>query len=493
MAIPPKPRKRQIPSETQFNAWVNDVQQAYTTAGTSLTAQVLAYCGLKSAIQLKAFLDSPKGKHIKTEVIKRLAIIEAMKLQSMEEERARLQLRKHAILLFLLEKLESREARAHQLDEYLRMESDRKKTEVKETSKSISSIPTYSPPIDIEPIKTTVSEVTQKIEKAEIQLASLIKETLLLDEALVRVEDQLIKTEKRYNLYKALLPKDIPLDKTQLNPIDRKIKRMVLALERDFAKVEKLLEKGEDDKARELMDRCNARQIHIEALLDIVAVIKKEKLLYRADGTATTAFEEAQFVLKKEEKIICKDGKYYIIPIGISDDEFDNWVNPSKNPKKEDTDKAAKALRAYERRAPDIMAVKYLVDHNLTLEQGVLGKRKVGLQEQLFGRQNEIFELTSTLVQLHNQLANGIQSPRPTPSPRPSRKGPHDDEQGSYVTISKGLGISNTPSPTPGAKVKKPSEHPNTPSLSANVEPTEEPNRTPSPLKITPTPIEGGG
>lgn len=469
-------------SEVRFNAWIDKIQQALdarispgqkklpiSSFDSLLTTQILGYCGLKSSLQLKAFLDSPAGKQIKTEIVKQLINQDVIHQRLINAERIRLQLRRRAITLILFSKMASREAQDHRLREYFRLVTEQQK-EDKSQATSLQHLKDSSIESNVDLLMTTIETTSQEIESTEHQLSNLFEETALLEHALEHIEIQFQQTNERYALYDArlrlgIVPIDIHVDPIllyqQVNALSDQIKQMAVKLDNDFIDIEKLLETGrpEDDiQARALMDKSNADHLLIEALQDMVAVIQGVKILYTATGERTYSFENARYVLGKNkngeyDKIIFQDDKYYLVAQSVDEVAFRKL--------KLDDPIRQKAANAYERRVGDIMIMQQLVHRNRELEHHELNKRKTGLLGQLTSNQNVALDLASQLVRLQNQLSEDVHSLNQlNPVPRPGRqKGNEEEEEEeegqSFSRIQQRLGAKGTPPLSPRPKSVK--------------------------------------
>lgn len=503
--------RRQKNSEVRFNAWIDEIQQALgarislgkkklpaASFDSLLSTQILGYCGLKSTIQLKAFLDSPAGKQIKTEIVKQLINQDVIHQRLINAERIRLQLRRRAITLILFSKMAAREAQEHRLKEYFRIVTEQQKEE-KTQATSLHHLKDSSIEANVDLLMTTIETTSQEIESTEHQLSDLLEETALLEHTLEHIEIQFEQTNIRYALYDARLA-DIPIIDVPVDPIlsdhqqgdafSEQIEQMKVKLDYDFIAIEKLLETGkpEDEiRARALMDQSNADHLLIQALQDMVDVIKGVKILYTATGERTYSFENARYVLGKNkneqyDKIIFQDDKYYLVAPSIDEVAFREL--------KLDDPIRQKAADAYERRAGDIMIMQQLVHRNRELEHHELNKRKTGLLGQLTTNQNTALDLASQLVRLQNQLAKDVHSLNQlNPVPQPGRTKETKKEE-SFSRIQQKLGdakVTPAPSPKPKSVNSKRVEEQVTidpPVVNANEEPSAQLGRIPIPRLV---------
>lgn len=441
-------RNGKTQNEKLFQDWVHQTSEVFKRPTTSLsfdsklTLQMLAYCGLKSEIDLKNFLQSTGGKGLQSKIIELLIQKAAINQELMNAERIQLLLKRAVIASILFSKLERSEAYAHRMQEYLEVMDEKEKRKEAQQHQSTQNT-------SIEQNTALLASI-ESIEKAEQALSERFEQHELLEMRLEQLDLKLAQSTERYDLYDEQL-NAIPLvietepeqRDQQIKNIKDKIEAIKLQLNSNFDKIEDLLsskeknptrEKENEDLARALMTRSNSEQLQIEALMDMLAVIQGEKILYTASGERTDYFEKAEYILGKNEKILVElnpDGKsqYHIVPQSIH-----SIVELIHGLEKEDAQRVqTKAAKAFEKRAPDIMVMKQMVHRNRALEHQEFSNKRNGIATQLKENQTAIVDLTHQLVSLQEQFVKDHEALNPTksPSPKPvsSKKREEEEEE----------------------------------------------------------------
>lgn len=432
----------------------NAMPHKNTEAPRSLNASTaeLSRYGLKTPAEVIAFLKSPAGETVRTEILQHiqeeLFQKEEQKTQAIEHNRLM-----HRLLAFFFLLLMSKESDAA---EYIKTLTEQANTNtLKEAKKAIAASA---------PLSAAQQEITQVIKHYETaimqidtQLSQVTKQknTLLAKGQQLTVQQQQIA--QKYSTYAAsinhfattgqqaninqisqqmnnlneqrnginheiimlratgtqenemrataLLNDQITLDRqiTQLrddmpNKITEEIERLTGVINEKVETMTNLLATGNETdeiQAKALVNEQNAINLQIAMLHDLRDTFTGRKYFMDAEGNSVDSIEKAYLVIEKNQKIVKDNGKFYLLK------PHQEWDDV----KKSQTDLNEANLR-YEDEKPKLMGVKQVVERNQTLEEGFINEQIDSNKEQLLVCEKEETELNNQRNLLDSAKAN---------------------------------------------------------------------------------------
>lgn len=431
----------------------NAIPHKNTEAPRSLNASTaeLSRYGLKTPAEVIAFLKSPAGETVRTEILQHiqeeLFQKEEQKAQAIEHNRLM-----HRLLAFFFLLLMSKESDAA---EYIKTLTEQANTNtLKEAKKAMAASA---------PLSAAQQEITQVIKHYETaimqidtQLSQVTKQknTLLAKGQQLAVQQQQIA--QKYNTYAAsinhfvttgqaninhisqqmnhlseqrnginheiimlratgtqenemrataLLREQVSLDRqiTQLrddmpNKIMEEIERLTGVINEKVETVANLLTTGNETdeiQAMALVNEQNAINLQIAMLHDLRDTFTGRKYFMDAEGNSVDSIEKAYLVLEKNQKIVKDNGKFYLL------EPHQEWDDV-----KESQTALNEANLRYEDEKPKLMGVKQVVERNQTLEEGFINEQIDSNKEQLLVCEKEETELNNQRNLLDSAKAN---------------------------------------------------------------------------------------
>ncbi len=160
----------------------------------------------------------------------------------------------------------------------------------------------------------------------------------------------------------------------------------------------KLLNEGRVDEARTRINAVNAKNLQVGTLKDMLSVVKGDKVMYNKDGMQVKTFEEADFVVPKDKKIVKEivneREEYYLLD---KDDQL--------------SDKNREAAKtAFEQAEPEMSSVSNLIDANRNSEMSGLNQEVARISAKIKGLQASSAQQSrpSMLTQMPN--SNSVNS-----------------------------------------------------------------------------------
>ncbi len=269
---------------------------------------------------------------------------------------------------------------------------------LKPISPSTTSPTIANLPVELETLNTKLQEAEQKIEKKEKLYQNYEKNINEVDKFITEIEQH--PPEHKLS---ALEKKIAELEGTE-EERNRETDEILALIDEGLD----LENKGQLDEAkkkinegRDRLDAQNAKNLQIGTLKDMVSVIKGEKKMYDKTGKPVTSFNDADFIVPKDKKLVIDNGESYL----LKENEELNDNNRSK------------AKADFERAKPEMSSVKNLVRSNKEIEMGQLALEvhKIGqeineLQEKLIKPTPPIAMSSIPAVGLHS-IPNGTQQP----------------------------------------------------------------------------------
>ena len=390
-----------------------------------LSTQFLSHFGLQSPQAVIDFLNSPAGKITTALVGKQLTEMMAIE-EHVQENLLAAHLMKRRRLSFLLAGLlHRREMRIHRLNEEAQLANDKRHRaeETEAIQKRLAS--SSDKEIQEAYLEITLAAYTEASNETERLLDNKILASKTCEDALVALELRRAFSAtkyKHYNTHLALAYDDLAqwalLPTLTVSDVQQKIQILTKQLNATVDEIQNLLEEGKDkeDMFHEKMAISNAQNLHIAMLMDMISVIEGRKFLYTQNGIRTQNFNEAEFIIAAEKKIVFKDSKYYLLN---ADKDIENLSHEDKQAGEE----------AYLRYRPEIMGVKPLVKHHQQVEQDEHSKSHALLSSSNDTIQQEILLLANQLTQIQAARANietsliAAPTPTMTASPNTTTKG----------------------------------------------------------------------
>ncbi|MBA2710990.1 MAG: hypothetical protein H0U57_10395 [Tatlockia sp.] len=262
------------------------------------------------------------------------------------------------ILQFLIKKKESDLRTAqHNLmverqDQAILMQSAEKENENKE--RLVSSIILNQLPKQEEK-NTKAAEMPedneQKKSSMDKELARALKNVEKTEETYKHYNDNIDKAEE---FIKTLDSKD-PL--TQLSLLDAEIDKIAVEIEELEPEFYELLKKGDEEKARDILAQMNAKNLQIATLKDMKEACKGKKIMYSKEGEVTTHFENAHFIIPRDQILKKEGGNFYLLN---KNENFENLTPAEKEDKQQN----------FEQMKLQISRVRDVVEHNKGLDLG---------------------------------------------------------------------------------------------------------------------------
>ncbi len=376
--MPPKILKK--PTLSLLEKWLSttelSLRQPKNTLLTEeetrgLATQFISRFGLKTLKDVIVYLNSPRGKIVYALIGKQLAELVAIDEQVMSNQFERRLLEKRGLAFLLMGLLYKREAKARRVKE-----------ETVQINEKYAKMPAQKPLANQErKLQPAFDKILLPQKKSALpyslaaeELEQLLNETLVKSQSLENdmacLEHDIQRSSVKYMHYiKALtltykeLNKVTDLTTISLHTIEQKIQKITLKMDEESNNVQKLLLNDQDEKAHALLAICNAYNLQIATLKDMISVINGDKILYTPQGKITNSFAEAHFILPKQKKLVFENGTYYLLQV-------DQDITRLSSEEKESGE------RAYLRLRPQLMGVKQLVEHNQRLEHKVHDETK---------------------------------------------------------------------------------------------------------------------
>ena len=265
-------------------------------------------------------------------------------------------------------------------------------------------------------LERTIDAYSKATKALEGELDNRLHESKSLEKDLAELELNMELTGKKYTHYDTHLDEiyDELAQLTSEGPVptktlQKRIDALTQQINLDTDNVSALLDEGKDSEARELMEVSNARNLQIATLLDMLSVINNQKVMYTTEGELTQVFQKAAFILAKEDRLVFKNDRYYLLKSG---QDFDA-LSPSEKTSSE---------QAYLRLRPEIMGVKQLVAHNQGTEKSEHNERKTALSARSDLMQREILLLANQLSSIQAARADAMASLSETSKTTPGIK-----------------------------------------------------------------------
>ena len=376
-----------------------------------LATQLLSRFGLQTTEDVIKFFKSPEGKETLTLINEELAEIAAINDHIRQDALEHQLLAKRALAFLLLGLLDRREAKAHRLNEIMQQDIDKKSHDAEKASSTKLLETARLNKSMLEPVLQSYTNAANEIEKS---LQSKLQDAEKLEEKLAKINQKGELMTAKYACYDKLLdlkyeemshitdgsPSVISKIKTDIEVITKQIYA-------DAQKISELLDTGTDEDelaARQLMEESNARNLQVAILEDMLSVLSGDKTLCKEDGSPATSFADADLIVPKANKVVEKNGIYYLLNLEDKLVEKNGICYLLKaNQKLDDMtldaqkDAANHAAEEYLQLKPEMTGVKKVVEHNRGLEQEIYLSEKNSVYAESDRMQKDILLLANHL------------------------------------------------------------------------------------------------
>lgn len=391
----------------QLTSWFATAERAgkqdtpTNATDAELATQLLSRFGLRSALDVVAFLRSPAGDSVRAIIGEELAEMAAHDKLNTFLQRETLR-----IVHLLLGLTYAKHAKAQSLNEWMHhlQEQFLHRQEV------TSAPPSHAETAYQNALSDTVTSHLHSTAFIQQSLDERLAASGDLAAELIQTEEDIVKTQQKYDLFDSdvedMLSNHAP-ETTEIAKLHDRLSQLTAQVQAQAESVEALLNEGKEEQAREQMLISNRHGVQIALLQEMLGVVEGTHTLHSEKSETTPTFANADFILEGK-KIVHHNGKQYLLR---STQELSDLTTPQE---KEDAHQAFHQLKM----RPDTMTIKRLLEHNRQLEHNAHAQRKTRLSTQSEKMQQEIATLTHQLVTLQATKAS-IASCLPQPSPQP--------------------------------------------------------------------------
>lgn len=286
--------------------------------------------GLQNAEKVIAFLKTKTAEKLRAEIEKYLAEKKEME-QSMALDNLSRERKKEAIL-----------------QEALAEEEEGKEIFMK--SIAVDNLP-QQPPKESNASEAPDEQMTKKKSVIDAALKSALEDIEKTEETYSNYNENIDEAE---NFIKTLDSKD-PLN--QLGMLEDRINELKEEIEEQSSEMSKPVGAEEESKTREMLAALTAKNLQIAALKDMQDVVKGKKNMFDKAGNPTTTFQEALFIVPKDQKLHKEGENFYLLD---ADEEFTELSSEEQEAKKQQ----------FEEIKQQISSVREVVAHNRGLDLG---------------------------------------------------------------------------------------------------------------------------
>lgn len=311
--------------------------------------------GFKNPGDLKIFLLSPAGESKVGEIGAKLsedrAHEEQQRLDYQEEARMHSLIKIH-LLLWLMEK----EAHA---DSLLREHIDEFNQKAIEHSKPAPQNTQAAPKSSNKGLQEALANYEAAIKKYQQENYKLEQHEEALNQRLESLEQQQTAMTTKHDAYKdslaAFAQESDEYESLKPKDLDALITDMEHHLDAQTEQISNLLETGDpadEEEARLLLNQQNALNLQIASLKDLRSTQQEEgaKKFFNAEGIQVPSQKDASFITNHDQKIVEKDGTYYLLKAG---QDFDKLSDADKQ----------EAHDGFKSAQHELMTVKKAVEH----------------------------------------------------------------------------------------------------------------------------------
>jgi hypothetical protein len=379
--------------------------------------------GLQNEHDVLAFIRSPAGKGIATEIAKEGARLSTLQAHHRQTVLTRLmlghQLRALMLLWLMEDKAEAAEYRKAILEYQQKLPAKTDKP-----SWDAKTIPYME---QVEALSKILSQYEQVIKKAEAEELKVEEDIIDLEsslDVLVELESMIEANYEAFlnhmDNFEQALPESLSLDY-----LESEIQALKQGLTEGLDSIRNLLDG--DIHQNIVPERQEQMRLHMQlaALERMKEVADGVKKYVGSEGEAVSAYRDAAFILEKEDTLVKHEGKYYLLKPGQS------WDSVQK-------DSAAKeqANQYFEQHKMQYAPAKQVIEHHHGLERAAHQETLAEIQAQLADKRVEksqkqhqltlmvaarsSAEVTLNQIRAQIKLAPPLPSVSTKPSPRPT-------------------------------------------------------------------------
>jgi hypothetical protein len=378
------------------------------------TNQRLGLIGLQSAKQVIEFLKSSDGQKVRTEILEAITLEEKKHInqieQSIEERQQSRRLMAFFMSLMLAEETDAKE--------YVKtIVSKQQKQSIAQEQKILQNSALSSGHLQqkLSYNKAALAQVVKHINDNRAEYDELQQKGILLNIKGEEMNTKYVQYDETISEFE----KSIVGDQLSHGSLANKIKGTAQEMEMAWQTLQEKVDKGED--ATLYKQKYNSLYTKFGILNDMYDVQKGDKYYIKANGDETNSFKEADFVLRKEQAIIEKNGTCYLVKKGQT------WDDIKDSPEAQN-----KANSAYIKAKSELQSVKSLVQNNKELEKEFHEKQVNTHTKKLSSNERELRELInqknlleSSKMILQKKIVEGglsMSGPKPTFSSSNSSK-----------------------------------------------------------------------
>lgn len=329
--------------------------------------------GFKNPGDLKVFLLSPAGEakigEMGAKLAEEKAVEDQQRLNNQEEARMHSLIKIH-LLLWLMEK----EAHA---DSLLREHIDEFNQKAINQSKPAPQSTQAAPKANKE-LQQAMASYEAAIRQYQEEHNNLAKNEEALDERLASLEQQQTALTTKYDVYNASLAEfaqeSDEYEALKPEDLDTLIEDLENHIHAQTETITTLLESGDpadEEEARQLLNKQNALNLQVASLKDLRSTRQEEnaKKFFNADGIQVPSQKDASFITNHDQKIVKKDGEYYLL-------KADQNIDELSDADKEDAKEGFKSAQH------ELMTVQKAVQHTHKLEKSFFATQIIEVTAQ---------------------------------------------------------------------------------------------------------------
>ncbi len=224
---------------------------------------------------------------------------------------------------------------------------------------------------------------------------------------LMGLEQEREKAHRRYDQYGKniqeaddFIAKLNPKDKQQtVEAVQAKLDKLAKEIDAESDAVRQLVDSGKYEEARSRLEHLNAKNLQMGTLKDMMSVTKGDKEMYNNRGEKVALFQEADFIIPSDKKLVKDGGEFYLLG------KDDLLTDENREVAKE----------AFRRAQPEMSSVKNLVSRNQGIEMEALVAKASRLQAEISEQQVSSVTAKPAPTAAPPQLSMGSSALQPMP------------------------------------------------------------------------------
>lgn len=322
-----------------------------TNNAQHLLARYATQFGMKTPAALIAFLNSPAGETLAENIAGDISneLETQKKLTQQERDKALLQKRREAFLLFVIFNKNHTKAR------------QKLEQAINDIEKILHPKKPNQPEEELRPLKINQKRYEQAITPyiQSLEHSRLALDTLEAD--LKSLTEQHQQIDKKYEKYETAEHSmqtwfsDHANEPTLMQSIDDEMAKLTKQIEEDAETIQAYVDKNQLDEARTLIQKSTADNLKIAMMKDLKSTMDGDKICWNEQGEPTD-FKHARFILPKAQKIVKQNDTLYLLKADQNITELS-------------ADEKTQASEAFKRLKPNLSSIKQLLKHNHTSEK----------------------------------------------------------------------------------------------------------------------------